>query len=142
MTSQGYSKLLEHEGEKLFAYQDSLGFWTIGVGHLIDRRKGGSITQQVSRLLLEDDIARFMASCRVEFAWFDALDPVRQDVVVNLAFNLGIEGLKGFVLMIKAIEQQNWQAAAFELFNSQWRQQVQKTRVDDLVMALETGKWD
>ena len=34
-------QLRRNEGEVLHAYQDHLGFWTIGVGRLIDKRKGG-----------------------------------------------------------------------------------------------------
>ena len=30
------ARLRLEEGEVLHAYQDSLGWWTIGVGHLID----------------------------------------------------------------------------------------------------------
>ena len=142
MTPEGLAKLLEHEGELLSAYQDTLGWWTIGVGHLIDKRKGGTIPQRISRLLLADDIATKTAECRAAFDWFDGLDATRQDAVVNLAFNVGIDGLKKFHLMIAAIERQDWKTAAFELFNSQWRHQVQKERVDDLCGALEYGIWD
>lgn len=35
------SLLTSDEGRVPHAYQDHLGYWTIGVGHLIDRRKGG-----------------------------------------------------------------------------------------------------
>ena len=142
MTPDGQNKLIGHEGEVLHAYQDSLGWWSIGVGHLIDFRKGGSIPQRISRLLLADDIAVKTAECRAAFDWFDGLDLVRQDAIVNLAFNLGIEGLKGFKLMIEAIERQDWKTAAFELWNSLWAKQVQKDRVDDLTAALEFGIWD
>ena len=41
MTSEGAAKLIHHEGEALHAYQDHLGFWTIGIGH--HKRKGGGI---------------------------------------------------------------------------------------------------
>ena len=30
----------DHEGRVPHAYQDHKGFWTIGVGHLIDERRG------------------------------------------------------------------------------------------------------
>lgn len=142
MTDQGKAKLISHEGERLHAYQDSLGYWTIGIGHLIDVRKGGAISQQVSRLLLEDDIARATASARVNFPWFDGLDSVRQDAIVNLVFNLGINGMKSFKLMLAAIERHDWGLAAYELFNSQWARQVQKERRDDIQVAIELGKWD
>ncbi len=41
-------QLRRDEGEVLHAYQDSLGYWTIGIGVLIDKRKGGGITKAES----------------------------------------------------------------------------------------------
>lgn len=141
MTREGYAKLINHEGEKLSAYQDSLGWWTIGIGHLIDARKGGSIPQRISRELFEDDVAVKTVQARIAFPWFDWLNPVRQDAIVNLTFNLGIDGLKKFRLMIAAIEKQEWHQAAFELNNSLWAKQVQRQRVVDLTYAIEKGEW-
>jgi len=141
MTPRGEQKLIEHEGECLSAYQDSEGWWTIGIGHLIDARKGGRITKRASRILFDDDVAFYTASARANFPWIDHLDAVRQDVIVMLCFNMGVEGLKTFHLMIAAIEQEQWDQAAFELFNSLWARQVQPNRRDELCNALETGKW-
>lgn len=141
MTNEGMAFLIKHEGEVLHAYSDSQGFLTIGVGHLIDSRRGGAIPQRISRELLADDIAVATVRARAAFAWFDALDPARQDAIVNLVFNMGIEGVKRFGLMIEAIEAQDWGRASYELFNSLWAKQVQKERVDDLRRALENGRW-
>ena len=141
MTPEGYSKLILHEGEILHAYQDSLGYWTIGIGHLIDVRKGGSIPQRISRELFDDDTAIATAKARLAFPWFDYLDLVRQDAVVNLVFNMGLDGLKGFKLMLGAVEERDWQRASYELFNSLWAKQVQQQRRDDLMRAIEFGRW-
>lgn len=141
MTPEGQARLIGHEDEILYAYQDSLGYWTIGVGHLIDKRKGGAIPQRISRELLEDDINVATVRARIAFPWFDGLDPVRQDAIVNLTFNLGIEGLKKFQLMIGAIQRQDWGRASYELFNSLWAHQVQRQRRDDLMRAIESGEW-
>lgn len=146
MTPEGQARLIEHENEILYAYPDSKGFWTIGIGHLIDVRKGGAIPQRISRLLFEDDVARFTATARANLDWFDALDPVRQDVVVMLLFNMGLGddriGFRSFKLMIQAIKDKNWHEAAFQLANSDWaRKDVGKDRKVALCNALETGRW-
>ncbi len=141
MTPEGETRLIEHEGERLSAYADSRGFLTIGIGHCIDARVNGAITQRVSRELFEDDVARCTASARANFEWVDQLDPVRQDVIVMLVFNMGVGGVKGFKKMIEAIKQQNWTQAAWELSNSQWALQVQKQRRVELCDALEKGEW-
>ena len=141
MTPEGYSKLIGFEGEQYSAYQDSGGYWTIGIGHCIDERKGCGISQHVSREMFEDDLARFTAAARANFEWFDALDPVRQDVVVMLLFNLGASGLNTFHLMIKAIHDHAWHEAAFQLANSLWGRQVGFERKKETCAALELGRW-
>ena len=62
-------KLLEElsrdEGTVLQAYQDSLGYWTIGTGRLIDKRRGGGITKAEADYLLANDVQKIgRASCR------------------------------------------------------------------------------
>src|SRR3546814_2848207 len=49
--------LNREEGRIPHAYQDSLGYWTIGVGRLIDKRKGGRLTNVDIDMLLANDIA-------------------------------------------------------------------------------------
>lgn len=138
MTPEGITRLKDHEGLRLFVYTDTEGKATIGYGrNLVDR----GVSHDEASQMLEADIAYFTAQCRQVFPWFDGLDPVRQDVVVNLAFNMGVMGLARFHLMIEAIENQDWGKAAYELYNSRWRTQVQKERVDDLMRALELGHW-
>jgi len=141
MTEEGKSMLIAHEGEILHAYEDSLGFLTIGIGHLIDARKGGGIPKRISRELFEDDVNIATARARMAFPWFDGLDPVRQDAIVNLVFNLGLDGVKGFRLMCEAMERHDWERAAYELYNSRWSHQVQRERCQDLIGAIEKGKW-
>ena len=104
MTDNGKAVLMEHEGEVLHAYQDSEGFWTIGIGHLIDNRKHGYIPQRMSRELFEMDVNHAEWLARTTFEWFDGLDEVRQDVVIMLVFNMGVEGVRTFNLMIEAIK--------------------------------------
>ena len=158
MTPEGQAKLIEHEEEILHAYTDSKGYLTIGVGHLIDKRKGGSIPQRISRLLLADDIAVKTAECRAAFDWYDGLDETRKDAIVNLCFNIGIQNLKGFRNMIAAIQACDWQRVHDELLyadpskgkwepNSYWLDVgdgpgKKFDRAEQVAMALKIGAWD
>lgn len=138
MTPEGITKLKDHEGLRLKPYTDTVGKLTIGWGrNLTDV----GISHDEASSMFEYDIAKHTAEARRAFSWFDELDPVRQDVVVNLVFNMGIGSVRGFRLMIAAIERQDWQGAAYELFNSRWCHQVGKTRCEDLTRALEIGQW-
>jgi len=133
--------LIKHEGEILHAYQDSAPekFWTIGVGHLIDKRRGGGIPHEIAMLLLDMDIAKVTAHAR-QFAWFDTLDSVRQDVIINMIFNLGPNGLTGFKKMMVALELGDHQEAAAQMLDSKWAGQV-KGRATELAEMMRTGEY-
>jgi lysozyme len=131
--------LVRDEGMVRHAYQDSLGFWTIGIGRLIDKRLGGGITEDEARYLLRNDIARVEAECRREFPWFGALDEVREAVVLNMVFNLGMVKFKGFVNTIADIAAGNYESAASRMLQSKWAQQV-GNRALRLAEMMRTGE--
>src|SRR3546814_20342254 len=79
------------------AYQDSLGYWTIGVGRLIDKRKGGRLTNVEIDMLLANDIADKIAEISDWHAWQAVkADPVRATALLSMAFQMGAAGLGGF----------------------------------------------
>ena len=64
MTHQGRKLLMEREGCRLKAYKDSVGVWTIGVGHTSGAgppivTKGLAITQERANIIFADDVAEF-----------------------------------------------------------------------------------
>lgn len=138
MTPEGIAKLKDHEGLRLFPYTDTTGHLTIGYGHNLTAM---GISREEAEEMLKCDIGSAWLQAATEFPWFAQLDEVRQDVVINLIFNMGINGLKGFKLMLGAVEHKDWQGAAYELFNSRWCHQVGKDRCKDLTHALEYGEW-
>lgn len=91
------------EGERLKAYKDSRGVWTIGTGHNLQvdptlfPQLQHLITVGISQVqcdaLLAADIAHVTARLNLLIPWWVTLDPLRQDVLANLAFNLGVNGL-------------------------------------------------
>lgn len=133
-------RLISDEGEVLHAYQDSLGFLTIGVGRLIDQRRGGGISPDESRYLLRNDIYAKTAECDRRFPWFIALDDVRQAVIVCLAFQIGVNGLSRFKKMIGAIEDRNYELAAAELLDSNLAKQTPH-RTKLYAEMLRSGVW-
>ncbi len=139
MTPEGTNMLKKHEGLQLLPYTDTTGHLSIGYGrNLTDR---GISSDEADRMLDHDIGSAWLDAVR-EFPWFAPLDHVRQDVVINLIFNMGLGTLRQFRLMLRALEHHEWQAAAYELFNSRWCHQVGKERCQDLTHALEYGRWD
>jgi len=122
------------------AYKDSLGFWTIGYGRLIDKRKGGGITRDEARYLLEHDIEVVEVQLDRELPWWRAHDEPRQRVLADLCFNLGISGLKKFKKTLALIQSGDYDLAAKELLASEpWASQV-KSRARRLAHLLRTGE--
>lgn len=117
-------QLIEHEGLRPSAYQDSLGYWTIGVGRLIDARKGGRITHDEAMFLLDNDIAQCVGQLRGALDWFAREDEIRQRALIDLAFNLGISGLLKFRNTLAAWARKDYAAAARGLEKSLWYRQV------------------
>ena len=130
--------LIKHEAEVNHAYQDSEGYWTIGVGHLIDERKGGRISHEISMMILDDDIAEKLGQCEREFDWFDDLDEPRKVVVLNMVFNLGIGNFKKFKKTIEYIKMGDYEAASIEMLLSKWANQVGH-RAEELSDIMRIG---
>jgi lysozyme len=132
------AELKRDEGEVLTAYQDSRGFWTIGIGHCIDRCVAGAgISASISTQLLERDIARAERDLDYHLPWWRELGDVRQRVLLNMAFNLG-DRLLGFRKALAAVQAGDWTTAAAEMLDSQWAAQV-GSRAHRLAEAMRSG---
>lgn len=133
-------KLIEHEGIRKSAYQDSMGYWTIGAGRLIDARKNAGLSIDEIFYLLRNDIDRTYQAL-VNYSWFKSLCDVRQGVLIELAFNVGVNGLLGFKRMIAALEPLNPALAAKEMLDSAWAKQVGEARSKDMAQRMQLGRY-
>ena len=132
-------QLIRDEGLRLSAYQDSEGWWTIGVGRLIDKRKGGGITQEEAMYLLDHDIATAEHALFAAFPWTQSLDEVRQRVLISMVFNLGLTKFAEFKRTLAHVQAGRWADAAVGMLESKWAEQV-GDRALRLAHAMETGK--
>lgn len=135
------AQLLEdEEGRVAHAYQDSLGFWTIGVGRLIDKRKGGRLTDPEIDYLLANDIAEKTAELARALAWFNGLDEVRRNTLIAMAFQMGTAGLLGFRNTLEMVRTGDYKAAGRGMLQSRWAQQT-PLRAERMARQMETGVW-
>lgn len=134
------SQLRRDEGEVLHAYKDSLGYLTIGVGILIDERKGGGITPDESAWLLQRRIDAKRAELSAALPWFKYLDEVRQAGLLNMAYQLGVPKLLGFRKMLAALRDQRWAEAESHALDSDWAKQTPE-RAHRVARQLATGEW-
>lgn len=106
------------------AYQDSESYWTIGIGRLIDRRKGGGITREEAEYLLDNDLKTARADLDALAPWWRLLPEDIRRGLVNMSFNLGRNNLSTFKKMFAALEARDYQQASAEALDSKWAQQV------------------
>jgi len=117
-------QLVIDEGFSEPVYQDSEGFWTIGIGRMVDVRKGGGITRHEAEFLLQNDIDRSVGELVARLPWFAGLPEEKQRAMVNMNFNLGITKFMKFKNMLAAMRTGNYERAASEALNSKWARQV------------------
>jgi len=141
--------LIDDEGMKEFPYFDccgkafrlckcpNQGKLSIGVGRNLED-VGLSENECIGLEL--NDVKRVTASLDRVFPWFAKLNTPRRIVIVSMAFNMGVEGLKQFQKMIKSIESGDFESAGNQMLASQWAAQV-KTRAVKLANLMKTGQF-
>ena len=133
-------QLKNEEGSVPHAYQDSLGFWTIGVGRLIDERKGGLLYPDEIDYLLKNDIKRKTDGLNDALPWFHLLDEARQAVLIQMAFQMGVKGLLAFSTTLSHVRVGRYAEAAVAMLESLWARQTPE-RAARLSKQMETGEW-
>lgn len=127
--------LRRDEGERLKPYRDTVGKLTIGVGRNLD---DVGITPEESAYLLSNDINKVLRQLDEKLPWWRGLCFNRQRVLVNMSFNLGINGLLGFKNTLAAVQAGQYDKAAEGMLSSKWASQVGK-RADRLAELMRNG---
>ena len=140
MKEELIKQLRRDEGEVLTAYQDHLGFWTIGVGRLIDKRKGGGLSPEESAFLLNNDVDTRIKALEDAFPWFKGMDETRKGVLVNMSFQMGVNGLKAFKNTLASVANGLYEKAASQMLESLWASQTPE-RAKRLSEQMKTGEW-
>lgn len=129
------------EGSRAQVYQDHLGYWTIGVGRLVDARKPGSGLRSAEiDILLANDIEDRIEQLSRRLPFFNELDPARQGVLVNMSFQLGVDGLLGFKNTLAHVKAGRYTLAATNMLMSKWAEQT-PSRAARMATQMETGTW-
>lgn len=140
------SELTRDESFRQFCYDDATGtavkpgtlvkgHVTVGIGRALDVR---GITPDEAKYLLTNDINSFFLGLQQRYVWFNNLDDVRQRVMCNLAFNMGLDGIAKFHEMLEYIADGRYGLAASAMEDSIWFHQV-GARAVRLVDAMRTG---
>jgi len=129
--------LIRHEDLRLKPYKCTSNKLTIGVGRNLDDK---GISKDEALYMLNNDI--FETSRQLhKYSWYVKLNSYRKEAIIDMAINLGIAGLLKFKKMIKALEEENFDKAAYEALDSRWADQV-GNRAFELAFIIREGYYD
>jgi lysozyme len=125
-----------HEGTRLLPYEDTEGFLTIGFGTNLD----AGITLDQAYALMRCALKTCEKELdRMRPTWRDHND-ARQNVLIEMMYNLGAKKLNRFVKMWEALETKDYNHAALEMITSRWYEQV-KGRAITLANQMQSGEF-
>jgi len=125
-------QLMDHEGYGPKVYEDTVGILTIGYGRNLEDK---GITEAEAEYLLVNDIREVENELRERLPFFENLSSIRQEILISMGYNLGINGLLKFKKMLAALENYDYELAADEMLDSKWATQV-KGRARDLAQLM------
>jgi lysozyme len=135
--------LKRDEGCVLEAYPDPLSGgdpWTVGYGHTgPDIHPGVTWTQEQADTALSSDIGIATRALDEHLPWWREHSDLRQDVLANMTYNMGIGKLEGFHNMLAACQRRDYETAADEMLDSAWANQV-GDRADRLASQMRSGE--
>ena len=112
------------EGWRPFAYEDHLGYTTIGYGFLIDEKKGGRLPLEVGEFWLERKVHEYWNAFIDKHDWvLDQPEDV-QRALGNMVYQMGVEGVSKFKQMLKALKEGDREGAAAHALDSRWAEQT------------------
>ena len=136
--------ITKHEGSVASPYLDSLGIQTVGVGHNLKASPlPGEVYPMSSERIqqvLAQDLQKVVLGLNTALPWLSQLDEVRQAVLYDMGFNMGVLGLLTFKNTLGCVEAGNWQAASDGMLASKWASQVRSRAVEDAQMMV-SGQW-
>ena len=140
MITELTQQLNRDEGRRKTVYKDHLGYDTIGVGRLVDARKGGGLRNDEMDYMLRNDINDRVDALTRALPWFQNLDDARKGVLLNMAFQMGTDGLLAFKNTLRFVQLGDYESAADNMLNSKWATQTPE-RAQRLADQMRTGTW-
>lgn len=135
------AQLVSDEGYRGTVYKDSLGYDTIGFGHLIKPGEDHTkITPHVAIDMLRHDYAMARANVESKYSWAEGEVKL---VLINMSYQLGPTRLDNFEKMLTALESGDYDLAAAEMLDSKWAKQTphRAGRLAGRILSLSSAWW-
>jgi len=130
--------LRDEESYERFAYEDHLGYVTVGIGRCLEPGHGYGIDEEEAEYLLRRDIERMAAACEKSFSYWHTVSANIRETVIMLCFQMGVAGFQRFAKTNRAISQSDFDLAAAELLDSKFAQQT-PARAERMAERLRAG---
>ncbi len=131
----------QDEGFRSSAYRDSEGYLTIGYGFCIDGNKGCGLSVDECEHILKGKVNDLISKIGKTLGpWTLFIGEARHAVLLNVAYNVGFNGLLKFEKMLKALKDKDYQKAHDELLDSDAARKLPK-RYGRLAKMLLTDQW-
>lgn len=144
------SGVMSHEGFRHKIYKDKNG-WSIGNGYsltsnpldlpksTIDRYKKKGISEVEAKQLVTKMCNKTASDLSNNLDWFNKLSYKSQYVMLDMGYNLGVNGLLEFDKTLRYIKNNQVTLASREMLDSKWAKQT-KSRATDLSQLLRNNK--
>lgn len=157
-TRELIEQLKRHEGigrvvgQRTYVYRCTAGARTVGYGHNLDALPlgthekdcsewdGSSVTLKGALWLLGLDAARVCEQVAAHLPWASKLDQARRDVLCNMAFQMGVNGLKKFAFTLGLVRAGQYALASNAMLQSKWAKQT-PARARELAEQMRTGAY-
>lgn len=149
-------RLKREEGFSEHVYLDTTSNLTIGYGHnlahlrvveaggveveggRVELRPVNGISANVAELLLVGEVMNIMSTLGERLPWFVSMDDVRQEVLTDLCFNIGL-GILRYKVFMRQLASGDYDGAASNMRGWRWYRQVHAHRADPLIRMMRTG---
>lgn len=125
----------EHEGFSPTAYKDSRGFDTIGYGTRVTEIE---VDEATAEAWLIREVEEKEARLKHVNGWH-RMDLFRRDIILEMAYQMGVGGVLRFRRMWDAIRDQDWDRAADEMLDSRWARTQTPRRAGRLALRMRAG---
>lgn len=147
------ARLKQSEGWRSHVYLDTTGHLTIGYGHNLARlvlppgvdfrdvrlQPVNGITEAIGEALLMSEVLDVIAKLTFLLPWVKSLDEVRQSVLADMAFNLGVPGLLKWPIFLGQVQRGEYVEAAANMRRTLWAKQVGQ-RAQRLAGMMASGR--
>ena len=127
-------QLMQDEGFRAKPYTDTVGKMTIGYGRNLS---DVGISQEEAEVLLQNDVLSVVGRLASELPWWSLLPEPQQEVLANMAFNMGVMALMTFHTTLGYVQAGQYDKAADSMLQSLWARQV-GSRANRLAAMMRT----